>query len=155
MNARRPVAVVLCFLTVVALGGCQWPEAPAAPVRTPAERDPLDPVAQRMHEVSGLILLFHGAYNRLPASLQELCVATGEDPSAVTDPATGRAIAYSSSSFASTSSAGKVIAYASPSAGDGACWCITFSEATGSAVCRVVPLPAADLLAPDGPVPPK
>jgi hypothetical protein len=155
MNARIWAAVVVCISAAVMGSGCQLPSKPAAPTRAPVERDPLDPVAERMHELSGQILLFHSAYKRLPKSLQELCQAVGEDTRAALDPATGRPVAYDPAGFANISGAGRVIAYASPSGPGDSCWCISFTEAGGAAVCRVVPLPASDLLSTNRTKPPK
>jgi hypothetical protein len=145
VNVRSWAVAILSLAAAAVAAGCQAPSAPAAKAQKAADSELLDPVAQRMHDICGQILLFHGSHSRLPTSLAELCQAGGMDGRQVLDPSTGRAFAYAPAGLADVAGAGKIIAAAAPGGAARWRWCIAFRETNGSAVCTVVPVPSEKL----------
>ena len=143
MTPRAILQVTMAAILTLGAAGCQLSDVAGQGSR-PIEYDPLDPVAQRMHDMCGKILAFHMAYSRLPSSVRELCSITAMDVEDTIDPDTGEPFEYRSDGFATVSEAGSVISMASPSE-NGSRWCIVFDEGTTSTTCRVVRLPASAL----------
>jgi len=143
---RRGAAALAAVAAAAMLAGCAMePMKPTKPPRpTPAAG--LDPVAEQLHDICGSLLLFHNAYQRLPSSLEELCLATGLDRQRVTDVATGRPFAYEPDGFA-TSSAGAIVLLAGRPEGGDTCWGVVVAKSAKPITAKVVALPATAMRA--------
>ncbi|MBI1338106.1 MAG: hypothetical protein GC164_14265 [Phycisphaera sp.] len=128
------------ILLVVLLSGCG--ATAVTHDATPASTGQLDPVAAQLHDVSGSLLMFLSGNNRLPATLDELCTATGLDPDRVVDPATGKSFAYQPGGMATTPDDGTVVLAAAPHTPKGPRWCVVIDHSSPTVACRVLNLPA-------------
>ena len=131
---------VAMFALLVMLTGCQ--PTPAAPVETEQSLT-LDPTADQLHDICGSILLFHGAYHRMPQSLAELCNATSLPTNAVRDRSTGAMFDYKPSGFATLSDGGSVVLLAGKAPPGESRWGIAMSQSGPTPVCKVVSVPPA------------
>ena len=138
MTPRAVVQTAMTIAMLLAVAGCQLSDVTSQSAK-PMEYDPLNPVAQRMHDMCGKILAFHMAYSRLPHSIKELCSITAMDVEDAIDVDTGEPLAYSQDGFAMVAGVGSVISMASPS-DDGARWCIVFDEGTTSTTWWYCPM---------------
>ena len=69
MNHSRNVLIIFTALLAFA-AGCQFDEGRVEPDRRPSVKS--DPCAERLHDISGHLLMYHGLRKKLPAKLGDL-----------------------------------------------------------------------------------
>ncbi len=144
MNAPRcPYVLAAVLSAAVLIAGCTGaePQAEVDPVESSAL--PLNPTRARLQDLSGSILLFHGAYGRLPRSLSELRLSTGLRAEQITDPVTNRPFIYMPAGLASSSGGRTIVLLAAPAPVDDMCFAIAVSRPGGGLLANVVTFPAA------------
>ena len=132
-------SILAAACAMALLAGCVSEPVDPAPREVPTG---LNPTAERLHEICGSILLFHGAYHRMPESLEELRRATGMTPDAIIDPVTRRPFAYVPEGFATSPAGRRAVLLAAPGPGAETCWAVTVLQANRSLSAKVVALPA-------------
>lgn len=143
MSLRRPGRVVAAgLLAAVLVAGCA--AAPQAGAVDPADSSVLapNPTRARLQDLSGSILLFHGAYGRLPRSLSELRLSTGLRAEQITDPVSHRPFIYRPAGLASSSDGGAVVLLAAPAPADDRCFAVAISRPGRGLLANVVTFPA-------------
>ncbi|NLF30814.1 MAG: hypothetical protein GX591_08000 [Planctomycetes bacterium] len=131
---------VLAALAVAMAGGC-------APARTPVNGNPSaafapDPTASQLQDLAGAMLLFFGAYDRLPTELDELQSATGLQDAQLVDPVTARPFLYDPTGLALASAGRMIVLLAAPAPGARVCYGLTVYRNSGGMHADVVTFPA-------------
>jgi len=126
------------------LGGC----APTA--RPPAEARPSvrkDPCAERLHEISGHLLLYVSTHKELPATAERFRAWCGPDLPPLVCPASGRPYAYNPAGIPLPHLAGRMVLYDAGPTHHGMRWGILVSGSPGGGglVAKVVLVAEKDL----------
>ena len=139
-SARVPLLAALGCAAIgcaALVGGCQ---VPAERERVPA----LDACAERLHEISGRLLLYYSTHRRLPASLEALPAlrGAGAEPPRVC-PVSGKAYLYRPEGLALPGGGGRLVVCDAAPSHSGGRWAIVLSREAPSAplAARVVWLP--------------
>jgi hypothetical protein len=96
-----------------------------------------------LHDVCGSILLFHGAYRRLPHSLAELQRATGLRQRQITDPVSNKPFLYAPGGLAVSAKGPRIVAVAAPAPAARTGWAVSVRHEEGTLRAEVVALPAS------------
>ncbi len=158
-DATNPRRGVWCSIFALSLSlcvtGCATSQSGSANAdgRSPRGEPSIaiDSVADRLHDISGSILLFYNAYHRLPESLNELCLVTGLSPRQVNDPATDKPFTYRPQGLGQFPGGGVIVLAAAPQGTEndaGNRWCVVIDTTTQAPVCRVLLLPPEALAMP-------
>jgi hypothetical protein len=141
----------VCLLLLAASGavaGCQNVEPKEA------RPNPLaDPCAVRLHEISGLLLLYHARNGRFPDRLDELSPVGGPDAvPALVCPVSGLPYAYNPKGLAAAGKTGRVIVQDAEPVHSGLRWGIMTVESGGrTQVTAQVVLLSSDVVPAAGP----
>ena len=121
----RCVALLTCaMISLLILIGCQAGAPGTGDVEGAPVMSSFDPCADRLHQISGHILLFHLLRNRLPRDIEELnefLLARGEQ-TPLQCPQSGRQYIYSDEGLPIDQPPGRVILYDAEPAHDGLRW---------------------------------
>jgi len=142
MNHSGNVVCLVCWFALGTLvAGCRTSEMSAPPVRRPSVK--IDPCAERLHDVCGQLLLYHGIYKRLPQSLDGLkAMNVGPMPPLVC-PVSGKPYIYNPSGLRIPGRPGLLVLYDAEACHSGMRWGILVEDpADGKPLtARVVLLP--------------
>lgn len=140
--SRNAVAVLLCCgLALSVLGGCGSHDRAAAPeTRRPSVQE--DPCAQRLHDLSGRLLLYYSQRARLPASLDALPPLDPADPTPAVCPVSGLAYVYAPAGVRVPDYPGRLVLYDAQPSHAGMRWGVFVDTATagGHLTARVLPV---------------
>jgi hypothetical protein len=141
IHAKPNSAGLICIALMALALGCAGEPRPVA--RQPEDAPPaFDLAAQRLHDITGSLLLFHGAYGRMPTTLQELRLATGLAPHATIDPATEKPFAFSQEGFASSAGGRRLYVLAAPTPQRRTCLGVAITTTPGAKTGQIEVLPA-------------
>lgn len=140
---------VVAVLAAVSLIGCgsnkKKPEAAAPVVKRAIGGGPLDVCANRLHDISGLLLQYYLINKRMPASLSDLAkLADADQPAVLTCPASGKPYIYDPVGFQVPDKAGVVSIYDPEPSHDGVRWAITLEQTGSVPTTKVVGIPETD-----------
>ena len=141
MHWKESSVGLAVMLMAMLVAGCGEPSPAPKPTEQQSVFAPNDS-ASRLQDLAGSMLLFQGAYGRLPNDLEELRLATGLRPEQIVDPVTGRPFAYSPAGVAASSEGRTIVAMAAPPPGGEACYGISVSRTPGGILTDIVPFPA-------------
>lgn len=102
-------AVICCGLALSLLAGCGRNSGGAPEVRRPSLQD--DPCAQRLHDLSGQLLLYHSLHGHLPESLDALPPLDPEHPTPPICPASNRPYVYAPAGVRVPDYPGRLVLY--------------------------------------------
>jgi len=136
-RGSRTGLLMAVVLTVFA-AGCRMPAGGAT-----GASSGVDPCAERLHDISGHLLIYYSANRRLPASLDELRALVGPDGPPLVCPLSGLPYTYDPSGPEVPGQPGRLLLYDSEPTHAGARWGIVMAEPAGAAplTSRVVLLP--------------
>ncbi len=135
--------LVVCIL-LVGLVGCASTSSPPTPQAQPTPPAiEIDSVADRLHDISGSLLLFYHAQRRLPVSLAELSMGTGLSARQLIDLATGQPFSYNPAGFGDVAGAGRIIVASAQQDDSEFRWCVVIDTSAATPLCRVLPVPLA------------
>jgi hypothetical protein len=135
-------AVVCCGLALSVLGGCGSHDRAAAPeTRRPSLQE--DPCAERLHDLSGRLLLYYSQHGRLPAALDALPPLDPASPTPPVCPASGRPYVYAPAGVRVPDQPGRLVLYDAQAIHAGMRWGVFVDEAPDSArlTARVILVP--------------
>lgn len=141
-------AAILCL-------GCQPSPNPKSSARTvasvrsthstpsPEEIQAASGCKERLHDISGMLLLYNDLNHRLPQSLQDLRDIPGVTLGDLTCPGSKQPYVYNASGIPTPSGAGVVILYDPAPSHSGLRFCISLKDSSrgGAAVTNVIALP--------------
>jgi hypothetical protein len=137
----RDLAVLAAVLVALAAAGCQMPAAAGRPSSAT-----IDLCADRLHELSGRLLLYYSLHQELPPTLEDL---RGVDPAPMPPavcPTSGRPYVYNRAGVKVPGRDGLAVIYDWTPVHAGMRWCILVEKAAPGE-----PLTARVLLVPDLP----
>jgi hypothetical protein len=141
MRQTKPGTAALVLAAIGSLViGCANPAQPM-PEKPEAAPGAFDPAAERLHDITGSLLLFRGAYGRMPTDLDELRLVTGLTSDATIDPATDKPFAYSREGFASSAGGRRLYVLAAPTPQRKSCLAVSITTGPGSGTGDVEVLP--------------
>ena len=142
MKRRGKLLIGLsCALLAAAALGCQMEEEPIVPVRRPSVRT--DPCAERLHDVCGQLLLYHGTHRKLPESLEELGAPGSAMEWPPVCPTSGEPYVYNPAGLQIPGQPGRLVLYDARPSHSGMRWGILLSDtgSGGTLAARVLLLP--------------
>ncbi|KPJ56331.1 MAG: hypothetical protein AMS16_02580 [Planctomycetes bacterium DG_58] len=123
-SRRRGRTQLLVLLVLGCAAGCRSPEPVARPA-TPA----FDPCAERLHEISGRLLLYYSLNRRLPPSLEELRTVTRDEAELTyVCPQSGETYIYRAEGLALPDGAGSLVLYDAVPVHNGGRWGIVVNR---------------------------
>lgn len=141
--AHRP-ATWLCFIALAPLAaGCRT-TGPTA--RRPSVRR--DACAERLHDISGHLLLYYAQHRKLPAALADLGPAGGLPDRPIMCPASGKPYVYDPRGASVSNRAGRLVLCDPGPSHSGMRWGVLVDEAAGGGqmTARVVLVAEKDLV---------
>jgi hypothetical protein len=120
----RPIVISIIVLALSA--GCS--HAPPAATR-PSSVNSLDPCAERLHELSGLLLQYYGVHGRLPAKLDDAAALAPEGSALLACPVSTRPYIYDPKGpLVTAGGAARIVVYDATPAHNAMRWGIAVSE---------------------------
>ena len=117
MNRRNLVGLACCAALAMLAAGCQT-AAPAAR-KTGVE---IDPCAERLHEISGVLLLYCSVNGKLPKDLADLKGADSAPLPPLVCPVSGKPYIYNRDGIAVQGRLGRLVVYDSTPSHSGKRW---------------------------------
>ena len=127
-----------CVVATLA-GGCHGPDTSASLLLRPSVRID-DPCAERLHDICGQLLQYHGIYRKLPAALADLQHLEATKPPPLVCPVSGQPYIYNPEGLQIPDRPGRLVLYDPMPSHSGMRWGVFVSDpASGKAVTtRVV-----------------
>lgn len=144
VRGRRPATLVLLAITCGVLPSCApATKAPPAPQPTPSLA--LDPCADQLHEISGLLLEYYVAKRKLPPTLADLKAMAPGRPDLFVCPTSHQPYVYVPGGLAlpAEEPIGRLVVYDATPAHNGLRWGITVVEPRGNQplITRIIAVP--------------
>ena len=143
MPQLRFILRLFIVTLMVAATGCQTTRQPA-PVATiprddtPRSKDPIDACAERLHDISGLLLMYCMLNKQLPPSLSDvLAIGDIDKQVPLVCPVSGRPYVYDRQGFQIADKPGRLVIYDAEPAHDGKRWVISVQESDGPLITHV------------------
>jgi len=147
----RKVAPWVCWgILGTLVAGCQMTESSVPDVQRPSVK--IDPCAELLHDVCGLLLMYHNTHKRLPETLDELKAIDVALTLPLTCPLSGEPYIYNSHGLRIPAYPGRLVLYDAQAIHSGMRWGILVGNAnsTGPLTARVVLLPEQAISAATG-----
>ncbi len=126
-NQSKILSLLCCVIFSAFAFGCRMEDDSVPAVQRPSTK--ADPCAERLHDLCGQLLLYHGMHKRLPKSLDELAAIEGRDIAPPACPVSGLAYVYKPTGLRVPGSPGLIVAYDATACHSGMRWCIRVDEA--------------------------
>ncbi len=137
-------ATAVCWLIVAAVtAGCPT-SAPPSPVRPARGGGDLDACAQRLHNISGALLLHYAAHRTLPPDADALAASDTVPLPPLVCPASNRPYHYDPAGLTIPGLTGRLVLYDAEASHDGMRWGILVGPPAGGMIAtKVIPVSEA------------
>jgi hypothetical protein len=147
MSRSHNVGGLACCLALGALAaGCQTPDTSLPSVRRPSLQ--VDPCAERLHDLCGKLLLYHGIHSKLPGTLEELKALGSATLPPLVCPVSGKPYIYHPDGLAIRGWSGRLVLYDAMPSHSGMRWGVLVEDpGSGKTLtARVLLLPEQSVL---------